>query len=349
MRRAHSLGIRLAASLLVLGTVAACGPSLPPVPDGVSTISGYAEHLRDTGFSGAFLADHPGGTDAHALGLADRKTGTGNEVGTAFDIGSIAKSFTAAAVLRLVDGGLLGPETTLGELLAEVPADKREITVRQLLEHTSGLAEYHDTEGDFEPMSRAAALRRILGQELKFRPGTGEAYSNSGYTLAAILVEEVTGRTFTAVVGDLFAAAGLEHTGFYGSETLRAIPVATGYEGSVHGRNNPAYWEPTWALLGGGGIAATVRDLRTWWQALRESTLLRPESTRLLLDAVAPEQTVDGVRGRGTSGLNDFGFGATIVQLERPRAVLVVASNANSPEDEITTEVGLVLAQLLAG
>ncbi|GAB3494559.1 hypothetical protein GCM10027521_43080 [Amycolatopsis cihanbeyliensis] len=215
------------------------------------------------------------------------------------------------------------------------------------------MREYHDTEGDFEPMTRAVALRRILDQELVFRPGTGEAYSNSGYTLAAILVEEVTGREFTSVVGDLFAAAGLRHTGFYGSETLRGLPVATGYEGSVHGRNNPAYWEPTWALLGGGGIAATVRDLRTWWQALRDSTLLRPESTELLLDAVAPEQApeqaVDGVRGRGTSGLNDFGFGATIVQLERPRSVLVVASNANPPEDEVTTEVGLVLAQLLAG
>ncbi|GAB3494564.1 hypothetical protein GCM10027521_43090 [Amycolatopsis cihanbeyliensis] len=124
---------------MVLGT-AACGPSLPPVPDGVSTISGYAEHLRDTGFSGAFLVDHPAGTESHALGLADREAGTGNEVSTVFDIGSIAKSFTAAAVLHLVDDGLLELGTSLGELLADVPADKREITVRQLLEHTSGCA-----------------------------------------------------------------------------------------------------------------------------------------------------------------------------------------------------------------
>jgi CubicO group peptidase (beta-lactamase class C family) len=186
----------------------------PEVPDRVSTIDDYVAHLGRQGFSGALLVARDGDVTAQALGWADRPTGVANTVDTAFDIGSIAKTLTAAAVLARVDDGRLRLDDTLGELFDDVPADKRDVTVRQLLDFTSGLREYHDAEGDFEAMTRDEARERILAQELLFEPGTDTAYSNSSYTLAALIVEQVTGRAFVAVVGDLFTRAGLDRTGY---------------------------------------------------------------------------------------------------------------------------------------
>jgi CubicO group peptidase (beta-lactamase class C family) len=320
---------------------------LPAVPQGVSSVDDYVEHLQDGGFAGALLVARDGHVTATgALGSANRQTGAANTVNTAFDIGSIAKTFTAATVLTLVDDGELALDDTLGELLDDVPADKRDISVLQLLDFTSGLGEYHDTEGDFEELSRDQAQERILAQELRFEPGAGTAYSNSSYTLAAIVVEEVTGRDFVGVVGDLFTRAGLRHTGFYGSATLREIPVATGYEGEVHGRNTPAWWEPTWALLGAGGIASTVDDLHRWWALLAVPGLLRPDSTRRLHDLL-PSRSVGGVEYRGAGGTNDFGFDASILEIPVRKTVIVVVSNANPPDRTISSDASAVMAQLV--
>lgn len=320
----------------------------PVPPEGITDADGYVAHLAAQGFTGALLVTRGGDTAVRtALGLADRGGAVPNTVDTAFDIGSIAKTFTAAAVLGLVDDGALALDDTLGALLADVPADKRGITVRQLLDFTSGLGEYHDTDGDFEVMSRRQALQRILAQDLRFAPGTDTAYSNSSYTLAAIIVEEVTGRDFSDVVGDLFAMARLRDTGFYGSAALRETPVATGYEGDRHGRNDPASWAPTWALLGAGGIASTIDDVHRWWRALQEPGLLRPESVRVLAAAL-PAQPLGGMEVRGVGGTNDFGFDAAVLEIVGDETVIVVLSNGNPPDRSIASDAAVVLAQLLA-
>ncbi|HSK95722.1 MAG TPA: serine hydrolase domain-containing protein, partial [Euzebyales bacterium] len=325
-------------------------PAASHAPEPAAGIDGVDDHiarLEADGFAGALLVVRGGDAVVRTgLGLAHRGTATPNTAGTAFDIGSIAKTFTAAAVLRLVDDGALALDDTLGDLLPHVPADKRGITVRQLLDFTSGLGEYHDTEGDFEVMSRREALRRILGQELRFAPGTDSAYSNSSYTLAAIIVERVTGRAFTAVVRNLFATAGLDHTGFYGSADLRGMPVATGYRGDRHGRNDPASWEPTWALLGAGGIASTVDDLQRWWELLQAPGLLRPGSSQVLAAAL-PAQPLDGMQVRGVGGTNDFGFDASLIEIVGQDTVIVVLSNVNPPDRTIASDTSVELAKLV--
>lgn len=323
-------------------------PDLPDVPDGVTSIGDYVAHLRDQRFAGALLVAHDGDVAvSEAFGPADRDTATPNTVGTAFDIGSIAKTFTAAAVLTLVDDGRFALDDTLEDLLGGVPADKQDITILQLLDFTSGLGQYHDTEGDFEALSQDEALERILDQQLLFEPGADTAYSNSSYTLAAIVVERATGRDITSVVGDLFVDAGLHHTGFYNSSVLQQIPVATGYNGSTHGHNNPASWEPTWALLGAGGIAATVDDLQRWWQALDAPGLLQPDTTRVLNDLL-PSRTVGGMAVRGVGGTNDFGFDASIIELVDQETLIVVVSNGNPSDRTIASDAAAVLAQLVA-
>lgn len=323
--------------------------ALPDVPGGVDTVEDYVRYLAEKGFAGSLLIDRDGeiATTA-AFGEADRARNRANTVDTVFDMGSIAKTFTAVAILRLVDEGALALDDTLGDLLTDVPADKQDITVRQLLDFTSGLPEYHDTEGDFQPMTRGEALRRILDEPLRFAPGTDEAYSNSSYTLAAIVIEEVSGHAFIDEVEELLTEVGLDHTAFYGSPALQTLPVATGYEGETHGENSPASWDPpSWALLGAGGMASSVGDLHTWWTALQEPGVLSTDSLAVLDEELFPVGRVGALEGRAVGGLTDFGFNAEIVHLPTERVIIVVVSNASPPERTVASDAAFVLARLL--
>ena len=155
----------------------------------------------ERGFSGTVLAHNGDEIVLHrAYGLADRDKGITNTTATLFDIGSISKQFTKAAILVLEESGRLATSDPISKHLPNVPADKSKITIEQVIDHQAGFREYHDTEGDFESMDRAEALRRILGQKLRFEPGTDQRYSNSGYTLLAAMVEAVTGERFQEFV-----------------------------------------------------------------------------------------------------------------------------------------------------
>jgi CubicO group peptidase (beta-lactamase class C family) len=322
---------------------------LTDVPDGIETVSDYFAYLEDDDFSGVVLVSKDGEqSKVFERGWADADERIENTIHTAFDSSSISKMFTAVAILQLVDEGQVTLDDTLDDLMDDVPDDKQEITVRQLLDFTSGLGEFHDTEGDFEPMDRNQAWRAIVDQDLLFEPGSDEAYSNSSYTLAALLVEVVTGRDFTEVVKDLFAEVGLAETDFYGGENLQEINVATGHDAETNRANNPADWEATWALLGSGGIASTPADLLTWWESLiHNQTVLQPETTEFLLEEIHATVVVGGMELRGAAGTNDFGFDAMIVDLVERDTTLVVVSNANPPELTLAGDAGLILAQLL--
>lgn len=156
-----------------------------------------------------------------AYGPANRKQGLPNRTDTAFDIGSISKTFTAAAIYQLVHAGKLSLDDTLGEHFSDAPEDKKSITIGQVLNHTAGLAQYHDRKGDFEVMSRERALERIFGTTLRYTPGSAYGYSNAGFTLLAILVENMTDRPFRDYCREhFFGPLGMKHTGYYGDQAL---------------------------------------------------------------------------------------------------------------------------------
>ncbi|WP_299751732.1 serine hydrolase domain-containing protein [uncultured Tateyamaria sp.] len=103
------------------------------------------------------------------------------------DIGSITKTVTAIATLHLVENHGLTIDTTLGELLPGVPQDKAEITLHQLLAHTSGIVE--STGDDSEALSRSDFLKRVFSAPLESIPGTHHSYSNAGYSVLAAVIE----------------------------------------------------------------------------------------------------------------------------------------------------------------
>ncbi len=275
MQRRSAISLLWVLALLP-APVAADGPF--PAPELDSLFAGYAA-AENLGFV-ALVARGDEVVFHRAYGAANRRRKVANRPDTAFDIGSISKTFTAAAIYRLVEAGELRLDDTLGEHFPDVARDKRPITIGQVLSHTSGLVQYHDRRGDFEVMSRAQALERIFGGKLQHLPGSAYAYSNAGYTLLAMVVEKVTGQPFRAYCREQFwKPLGIEHTGYYGDrEAWSEDAVATGYGDSREGKNSPWHWrqDNLWAVIGNGGIVSTAEDMLRWGRA-RERLFPAPD------------------------------------------------------------------------
>jgi CubicO group peptidase (beta-lactamase class C family) len=296
---------------------------------------------RRRGFSGAVVVVRRGRpVFVRGVGRADRGRRIRATPRTVFDIGSISKNLTLAAALALVEDGRLALSARLGALLPGVPADKRAITVRQLLEHRAGLPQYvvPAPGGDFVELSRDQALRRILRRPLRFEPGTDYGYSDAGYTIAAALIENAAGRPFEAFVRDrILERARMTSAGFYGDDWPRSR-VAIGYGGKRRRpRNAPDAWSHvSWSLMGAGGVAASARDLVSWSRRLWAGRVLEPRTVRTLHEILAePDRLPRGnafVLAYG--GANDYGFNSVVVEGDAARRMVVVLSNAGAKRAE---------------
>lgn len=329
-----------------------------PREAGAQELDEHLERLVPFGFSGAALVVE-NGTVAHAAGygLADAETGRLNGPETVFDIGSLSKQFTAAAVVLMAERGRLSLADSIGEYLPYVPADKRGITIQHLLTHTSGLPPFHafgggDVHGDFLVMSRHGAERAIMGSPLDFPPGEGWTYSNSGYTLLAALVERVAERPFEEVLrSELFEPAGMAHTGLYFEHLWEPEMVARGYRESED-EGSPLEWtesDELWALIGNGGILSSVEDLAKWHGALRDGSVLsRHAVERLFTPHVEVrdglhygygwyvEDGGDAGRIIRHGGANDFGFAARWRRHDEADLLVVLLMNREPPAMDVS-------------
>jgi CubicO group peptidase (beta-lactamase class C family) len=296
---------------------------------------------RRRGFSGAVLVVRRGrAVFSRGVGLADRRRRIRITPRTVFDIGSITKNLTLAAALALVEEGRLHLSDRLGQLLSGVPADKRQVTVRQLLEHRAGLPQYvvDAPWGDFVELSREEALSRILDRPLRFAPGSDYGYSDAGYTVAAAVIEDAADQPFERFVrARILRPAGMTSAGFYGDHWRRSR-VAIGYEGRRHGqRNAPDAWSHvSWSLKGAGGAAASARDLLNWTRRLWDGRVLDRTTVRTYYEILAqPDRLPRGNRFvLGYGGANDYGFNSVVVEGNRARAAVVVLTNADKNRAE---------------
>jgi len=221
-----------------------------------------------------------------------------------FTVGSITKQFTAAAVLKLQEAGRLSVQDPITKYLPDVPADKRAITIHQLLTHQAGFP--GAIGDDRERIGRDAYVRVALATPLEFAPGTDYRYSNVGYSLAAAIVERVSGRDYEPFLAEnLFAPAGMSETGY----RLPAWdPSRLAHGTDDDGRDWGTVVEraigddgPGWHLLGNGGIHSTVDDMLRWSRALTDDRVLSARSRDALVTPYADE-------GGGTS----YGYGWSI-------------------------------------
>jgi CubicO group peptidase (beta-lactamase class C family) len=236
--------------------------------------------LQASGFSGVALVAKDGRVVLKkGYGLANRATQTAMTGNSVVQIGSNTKDFTIVSILQLQERGRLMLDDSITKYLANVPTDKRGITVRELLFHRAGFDQH--LGGDWEVVSRDEELSRALSSALLFAPGTDRKYSNIGYSLLAAIIEKVSGTSYDEYVRDnILIPLGLHETGLL-LPRFDPARVAHGYR---DGRDAGTFLErphaadgPYWNLRGNGGMLSTVSDMYRFYQALMsDGPLLKP-------------------------------------------------------------------------
>ena len=297
----------------------------------------YLEQASVSGFSGSVLIARDDGVLLHqGYGWADRDRHAPVAAETPFWVASVAKQFTAAAILKLAEQGKVAVGDPVAEYLDEVPEEKRGITLHQLLTHTAGLGQNYAADGI---AGRGEAIRAILAEPLKHPPGERFAYSNDGYNLLAAIVEIASGESYESYLQrNLFEPAGLTRTGFWGHAD--GVPVA-----QIHGEVSAQNQNPNWGFRGATGIYSTTGDLHRWHQALGDARVLSAFSRGQLFSPhvalgrlghygygwfISP--TARGTTSVWTRGNDDFGHNAILTRYPEEKITVVVASNAGDSE-----------------
>ncbi len=258
----------------------------------------YLTRLAAYGFSGAVLVARGDDILLHkGYGFADAQREVQNSTQSVYDVASITKQFTAAAILKLETQGKLKTSDPLGKHFANVPDDRRAITLHHLLTHTSGLT--FDCPGS-EKMSREQFVKCMLESKLDAEPGRRYSYSNGGFGLLAAIIEQLSGLSYESFLEEqIFKPAGLTATGFCGDGRKWADGVAAhGYDEGVD-RGSPQAKPMSWRWRGAAGLVTSAGDLYRWELALRGGKILSPAATKKLFTAHVPTDQNGGHYGYG--------------------------------------------------
>lgn len=314
----------------------------------------------DAGFSGSIALTTGGRTDCRAsFGRADASAGVPNTDDTVFAIGSVSKAFTAAAVLELVAAGELSLDDRAGGILPGLGGPAAEATIEELLLHTSGLTGIHGS--DHRPLGRDEAVAALSGFESAFEPGSDFLYGDGGYTLLALVLDEVTEKGYREFMAAevLTLAGGRRIGGFWDGEPAPAGPRAVGYEDGEPAEALGDFDGPHWALAGNGDLAMTAAELAAWVDALFSGDLIAPEAVELLTSTafeyedgtevpgwVRLDEDVLGVPAYTVAGGGgDTGHEAVAVWLPESRRALAVTSNTSElTAGDLVRAIGPALA-----
>ena len=246
------------------------------------------------------------GTDtllARAYGKADLENDVPATVGHVFEIASITKEFTAAAVLLLVQDGKLRLDDDVTRYLPDAPTQGKPVTIRQLLSHRSGLVDVPDLPG-FQNLKRRdlptdSIIALARGEPFYFPPGTQMRYSNTGFLLAGQLIEKLGGRRYAEFVAErLFQPAGMRSSRYCDQRAL--IPrLARGYDYTPQGFR-PAAFLNLQVPFAAGGLCSTALDLVAWSQALYGGRILGPAA---LAEMLRPGTLPGGLQTRYGLGM----------------------------------------------
>ena len=197
---------------------------------------------------------------------------------TVFEIGSVSKQITAAAIMLLVEDGKINLDDKISKFLPDTPEAWKDVTVRHLLTHTSGVKSYTSI-GGFQLSKRYKVtdfIKELKPQPLDFEPGSDYKYSNSGYSLLGYIIESAAGKNYWEFLRErIFQPLKMNKTADRDPQFI-IRNRATGYEwenGRLVGRD----YELT-DLFSAGAIVSTVEDLAKWNIALRDETILKNSS-----------------------------------------------------------------------
>jgi CubicO group peptidase (beta-lactamase class C family) len=281
--------------------------------DLVTRVDHYLSEGVNQGFSGSVLIARKGQIILNkGYGYADKERELQCGPDTVFTVGSVTKQFTATAILKLVEQGKLSVTDQLQKFFPDLPEDKQQITIHQLLIHAAGFPGGIGL-GDFDPISREDFFKRVFAETLLHAPGEKHYYSNLGYSILGRIVELVSNQDYESFLRrHLFLPAGMTQTGYLLPQ-WESNNLAKGYLRGVvdlgtlverFNKNKEVYW----ALKANGGIHSTINDMYKWYLALKNHTVLSPELTKILTTAYIPEDE---------EGSSHYAYGWAIFQSSR--------------------------------
>ena len=235
-------------------------------------------------------------------GMAALETGTAVTPQTGFRLASISKQFTAASILLLAQDGRLALEDPVAKWLPSLPPATRGVTLHHLLTHSSGLVDYEDLMApDATAQLRDADVLRLLEREnrLYFAPGSDYRYSNSGYALLALVVGKASGLDFPGFLRQrIFAPLGMSGAVAF-EDGVSTVPHRAYGHSLEAGEWRRADQSSTSAVLGDGGIYASIDDLAKWDAALYDDRLLSDASRSAAFSVQTPIRDEADVEGYG--------------------------------------------------
>lgn len=249
-------------------------------------------------------------------GVTDLRTLRRIDEHTNFRLASVTKQFTAMAIMLLVHDGKLSYDTCLADIFPGFPAYGKAITIRNLLNHSSGLLDYENLmpKHDFKPPAEqipqiqdGEVLELLKSQKItKFAPGTQWDYSNSGYVVLGAIVGKTSGKPFGEFLRDrIFAPLKMSGTVAYQGGKNEVPNRAFGH-GRDHGVWRQTDQSPTSATLGDGGVYSSLEDLAKWDRALRDHTLL---SKAEMQAAITPVRVASQSVVEPDGSPAEYGFG----------------------------------------
>lgn len=294
-----------------------------------------------------------------SYGLADVEHHVPAAARTNYRLASVTKQFTATAILQLIDRGKLSLDSRLPDVLPGFPGYARDVRIKHLLNHTSGLVDYEDFVPDTQMVQVLDAdVLRLLSRidTIYFPAGAKYRYSNSGYALLALVVESVSGQPFAAFLKqNIFEPLGMDHTVAFQNGISTVENRAFG-----HSRTDSGYVRTdqsnTSAVLGDGGIYSSVEDLFKWDQELHTNRLV---SASLRQQSFTPGMLNDGTRTKYGFGWNiepykniacvyhtgtTRGFRNVILRFPDQRLTIIILTNRNEGEP---IEIARKIADLL--
>ncbi len=319
----------------------------------------------------AFPADAPGGAaiiTRHgetafigARGIADLATGRAIRPDSLFRLGSITKQFAAALTMQLVEQGKVSLDAPLTTYLPDYPGPGGAATVRQLLNHTSGIKSYTGIPGWMVEANTARAyttqelIAQFADQPLDFEPGTDQRYNNSGYVLVGAVIEAVTGKPWHVALRerilDPLDIADIRYGGGEAEFANRALPYSKNEDGFV-----PAQKIDMSVPHAAGALVGSVGGLAKWAHALHHGKVVSAQSYALM---TTPTNLPDGrtipygfglslgdVRGRKMIGHGGGIFGGLTDSLYLPESGIFTAAFVNTDAPDV--QPGIVGSRLAA-
>jgi CubicO group peptidase (beta-lactamase class C family) len=253
-------------------------------------------------------------------GLANLEWSTPVRPDTIFQIQSVTKTFTASAVMLLVEQEKVGVDDRITRYLSDLPQSWEKITVRHLLTHTSGIKDFIneptvDMRKDLEPQDVIESLRE---KPLNFQPGDKYAYSNTGFHLLGMIIRKVTGKSWDEFVRErIFDPLGMNDTHVVSlSEVI--TNRAAGYVWEQDRIQNGHFIAPTILGYAGGGFRSTVLDLAKWDAALYGEKILKQSTLEQMWTPA----------GLNNGSKSNYGFGWGITNLNGHRLISHTGSHA---------------------